>query len=584
MEFQQRLLMRKIRKTEDHKIGLYKLKKEKEKDSKTEQLLKEGAQVPDKIDVKRKTEVDDAPQPKKRKLNEEETSDNEHIPFDSLNISDHTKKAIAEMGFTHMTEIQSKTVPILLTGKHLVGEAKTGSGKTLAFLIRAVELMYELSFKPRNGTGVIILAPTRELAMQIFGVLKALMKYHSQTQALIIGGANKKLEAEKLSNGVNILVATPGRLLYHMENTKNFNFENVICLIVDEMDKILNIGFMKEMNQIVSLLPKSRQTILFSATTTQQTEALKNLLVKEAIYVSTNVVGIAENIRQRFMICPSEDRLVKLFTFLKQKRKMKIMVFFSSCASVIFHHALFNFLDLEVMCIHGDLKQDKRTRIFFQFCRAEKGILFGTDIVSRGLDFPAVDWIIQYDPPNDIKDYIHRIGRTARGEGSSGNALMMIREEELSFGNVLKKALNDITIFELRLDRILPDIRTTVETLVGRNFKLKSMAKEAFRGYIRSYGSQSSLKSIFDINKLDRKLVARSFGLRFIPDMDGAAAHRTVPNRRERRQKEREDAEYSNKSKENGRRPQHNSEQNGTENLNRPNRKERRRQQFGYRD
>ncbi|XP_044759566.1 ATP-dependent RNA helicase HAS1-like [Coccinella septempunctata] len=565
MGFQERLLMRKIKKTADHKTDLYKLKKKKLEDSKTDAICSKESTVPNKINDKRRKECDEELQHKRQKLcdgaidktdnNEteniplndiKETEGTERVTFDSLNISGPTKKAIEDMGFTTMTEIQAKTIPLLLSGKNLVGEAKTGSGKTLAFLIPAVELMYRLHFKPRNGTGVIILSPTRELSMQTFGVLKGLLKYHSHTYALIMGGADKKLEADKLSKGVNILVATPGRLLYHMKNTKDFYFNNVFCLIVDEMDKILNIGFMKEMNEIISLLPKARQTMLFSATRTQQTEALTNLAVEKAIYVSTKVVGVADNITQGFMVCPSETRLLTLFTFLKMNKKKKIMVFFSSCSSVVFHHALFNFIDLEVMCIHGQLKQNKRTTIFFQFCRAETGILLCTDIASRGLDFPSVDWIIQYDPPNDPKDYVHRVGRTARGEESGGNALLMLREEELSFYHVLKRALKDVPVWEIKLPYNLHDIQKKVETLVARNHKLNLMAKEAFRGYIKAYESHG-LKSIFDPSKLDHNLVAKSFGLRYPPNISDSDSRHRIPNRRERRRMMEEKSLYAEK-------------------------------------
>lgn len=170
-------------------------------------------------------------------------------------VSDHTMKAIGEMGFTKMTEIQAKSIPPLLEGRDLIGSAKTGSGKTLAFLIPAVELIHKLRFKPRNGAGVIVISPTRELAMQIFGVLKELMTYHCQTYGLLMGGASRHTENEKLEKGINIIVATPGRLLDHLKSTPNFLFKNLQCLIIDECDRILEIGFEEDLKQIISILP-----------------------------------------------------------------------------------------------------------------------------------------------------------------------------------------------------------------------------------------------------------------------------------------------------------------------------------------
>ena len=178
-------------------------------------------------------------------------------------VSEATLQGVADMGFTTMTEIQSATIPHLLEGRDLVGAAKTGSGKTLSFLVPSVELVNKLKFMPRNGTGVIIISPTRELSMQTFGVLRELLKHHYHTYGLIMGGANRNSEAQKLVKGINILVATPGRLLDHLQNTKDFLYKNLQCLIIDEADRILDVGFEEEMKKIIKLLPKKRQTMLF---------------------------------------------------------------------------------------------------------------------------------------------------------------------------------------------------------------------------------------------------------------------------------------------------------------------------------
>ena len=179
--------------------------------------------------------------------------------FDSLQLSEKTRENIKKMGFTFMTTIQQKSIPAALTGRDILGAAKTGSGKTLAFLLPAVEMLFNLSFKPRNGTGCLIISPTRELALQIFGVAKELLDGHSQTFGIIMGGANRKAEAEKLAKGVNLLVATPGRLLDHLMNTKGFVVKNLKVLVIDEADRILEVGFEEEMHKIMSLLPTGIQ-------------------------------------------------------------------------------------------------------------------------------------------------------------------------------------------------------------------------------------------------------------------------------------------------------------------------------------
>lgn len=271
-------------------------------------------------------------------------------------ISIETLKSIEEMGFKTMTEIQAKSIAPLLDGRDLVGAARTGSGKTLAFLIPAVELIKKLKFMPRNGTGIIIISPTRELSMQTFGVLKELMAHHNHTYGLVMGGANRTVEAEKLSKGINIIVATPGRLLDHLQNTPDFLYKNLQCLIIDEVDRILEIGFEEDLKQIINLLPKRRQTMLFSATQTDKIDALTKLALNKApIYVGVDDnkdTATVSGLEQGYIVCPSEKRLLVLFTFLKKNRKKKVMVFFSSCMSVKYHHELFNYIDLPVTSIH----------------------------------------------------------------------------------------------------------------------------------------------------------------------------------------------------------------------------------------
>merc|ERR1712225_218588 len=210
--------------------------------------------------------------------------------FSELNLSEKTMKAIEEMKFETMTEIQQRGIPPLMTGRDVLGAAKTGSGKTLAFLIPAVEMLNKLMFKPRNGTGVIVVSPTRELALQIFGVAKELCKHHNQTFAIVMGGANRKAEAEKLAKGVNLLISTPGRLLDHLQNTKGFIFKNLKALIIDEADRILEVGFEEEMRKIVRILPKeNRQTMLFSATQTTKVNDLARISLRPGpLYINVD--------------------------------------------------------------------------------------------------------------------------------------------------------------------------------------------------------------------------------------------------------------------------------------------------------
>ncbi|XP_006981017.1 ATP-dependent RNA helicase DDX18 [Peromyscus maniculatus bairdii] len=448
----------------------------------------------------------------------------EDTSFASLSnlVNENTLKAIEEMGFRHMTEIQHKSIRPLLEGRDLLAAAKTGSGKTLAFLIPVIELIVKLKFMPRNGTGVLILSPTRELAMQTFGVLKELMTHHVHTYGLIMGGSNRSAEAQKLVNGINIIVATPGRLLDHMQNTPGFMYKNLQCLVIDEADRILDVGFEEELKQIIKLLPVRRQTMLFSATQTRKVEDLARIsLKKEPLYVGVDddkEVATVDGLEQGYVVCPSEKRFLLLFTFLKKNRKKKVMVFFSSCMSVKYHYELLNYIDLPVLAIHGKQKQNKRTTTFFQFCNADSGILLCTDVAARGLDIPEVDWIVQYDPPDDPKEYIHRVGRTARGLNGRGHALLILRPEELGFLRYLKQSKVPLNQFDFSWSKV-SDIQSQLEKLIEKNYFLHKSAQEAYKSYIRAYDSHS-LKQIFNVNNLNLPQVALSFGFKVPPFVD----------------------------------------------------------------
>lgn len=310
--------------------------------------------------------------------------------FAELNLSEKTLGALGDMGFSEMRGIQQRTIPPLLAGRDVLGAAKTGSGKTLAFLVPAIEMLHSLRFKPRNGTGVIIVSPTRELALQIFGVARELMARHSQTYGIVIGGANRRAEADKLAKGVNLIVATPGRLLDHLQNTK-FVFKNLKSLIIDEADRILEIGFEDEMRQIIKILPKEdRQTMLFSATQTTKVEDLARISLRPGpLYINVDdqqKFSTVEGLEQGYIVCEADKRFLLLFSFLKLNQKKKVIVFFSSCACVTYHTELLNFIDIPVLGLHGKQKQQKRTNTFFEFCNAKQGTLICTDVAARGLD------------------------------------------------------------------------------------------------------------------------------------------------------------------------------------------------------
>ncbi|CAN6280939.1 unnamed protein product [Urochloa humidicola] len=527
-----------------------------EDEEEEEEEVKETVKKEKKGKKKEKEEVKETAKEEKKKEKKKEGKEEKKVKksegsgilsnklFSELPISELTANAIREMNYTHLTQIQARSIPHLLEGKDVMGAAKTGSGKTLAFLIPAIELLYHLRFSPRNGTGVIVVCPTRELAIQTHNVAKELMKNHSQTLGYVIGGNNRRSEADQLAKGVNLLVATPGRLLDHLQNTKIFIYKRLKCLVIDEADRILEQNFEEDMKQIFKRLPQNRQTVLFSATQTPEVEKFaklsfeKNEESKEKpVYVGVdddNTKATVEGLQQGYCVISSEKRFLVLYAFLKKKQNKKVMVFFSSCNSVKFHSELLNFLGINCLDIHGKQKQQKRTTTFFDFCKAEKGILLCTNVAARGLDIPDVDYIVQYDPPDEPKDYIHRVGRTARGDKGKGSALLFLLPEELKFLIYLKAARVTLTEYEFNQKNV-PNLQSHLEKIVGDNYFLNQSAKDAYRSYVLAYDSHS-MKDIFNVHQLDLQKVAASFCFRNPPkvnlDLESSAAKHRKKMRR----------------------------------------------------
>jgi len=382
-----------------------------------------------------------------KKKNDSAKKENDDWSWDSIKLSDDTRKAIDKLGFERMMEIQAKAIPHVLEGKDLAGAAKTGSGKTLAFVIPAVELLLKSNWDSHKGTGVFIIAPTRELAIQIKGVAQTIAQFHRSLRVgMCIGGGSRAAEAQMLRMGCAILVGTPGRLMDHIESTQ-FRFDQLKMLVIDEADHILDIGFEHQMYQILQAIPKTRQTLLFSATLTEKTKDLVTMAFNQKP-VFIRAVGeqngpTADHLEQMYTVATQDKKLPALLTFFRQHKNEKILCFFSTKLGTKFYEQLFNRIGLRVLALYGDMPQVKRTSTFFEFVEAKSGILIATNVASRGLDFPAVHWIVQYDPPIDPKEYIHRVGRTARA-GLKGEAISFLQPSELSYLELLKECGLDL--------------------------------------------------------------------------------------------------------------------------------------------
>lgn len=439
--------------------------------------------------------------------------------FQQLPLSERTKRGLADAKFTHMTAIQRAALPHALCGRDVLGAAKTGSGKTLAFLIPVVEKLFRMQWGAMDSVGAIIISPTRELAIQIFDELRKVGKHHSLSGGLLIGG-RKDVESEKgRVNKLNILVCSPGRLLQHMDETPNFDCSQLQVLVLDEADRILDMGFANTLNAIVTQLPKQRQTLLFSATQTKSVKDLARLSLKDPEYLAVHAesaVATPAKLQQTAMIVPLNEKMDMLWSFIKSHLQSKTLIFLSSCKQVKFVHESFKRLrpGVPLKCLHGRMKQTQRMVVFFKFCEEKHSVLFATDIAARGLDFPAVDWVVQVDCPEDVPSYIHRVGRTARYT-SGGRSVIFLSPSEAKMIVELQTAKIPIKVIKPNRDKIQA-VSGPLAGLLSKDPDLKYMAQRAFITYLRSIHIRRD-KEIFDVTKLPLDDYAVSLGLPTTP-------------------------------------------------------------------
>lgn len=358
----------------------------------------------------------------------------EVVKFSDFPISKKTLLALQEAQYRQPTEIQRQTVGFALRGRDVLGAAKTGSGKTLAFLIPVLECLYRHQWSSMDGLGALIISPTRELAYQTFEVLRKVGKNHEFSAGLIIGGKDLKTESEKVQY-TNIVICTPGRLLQHMDETTAFHASNLHMLVLDEADRILDMGFADTLNAIVENLPKSRQTLLFSATQTKSVKDLARLSLKEPEYVWVHEkakFSTPATLEQSYVVCELHQKVNMLFSFIRNHLKKKIIVFFACCKEVQYLFRVFCRLrpGMPILALHGKQQQMKRVEVYNDFLRKQNAVLLATDIAARGLDFPAVNWVLQFDCPEDADTYIHRVGRTARYKEGGEALLLLLPTEE----------------------------------------------------------------------------------------------------------------------------------------------------------
>ncbi|XP_070707264.1 ATP-dependent RNA helicase DDX55 [Pempheris klunzingeri] len=450
-----------------------------------------------------------------------------------VKLNDNILETLEELKFTHMTPVQSACIPLFMRNKDVAAEAVTGSGKTLAFVIPIIELLLKREEKLKKmQVGALVVTPTRELALQISEVMaQFIRKFPEFTQILLIGGTNPIEDVEKFKDqGANIVIATPGRLEDMFRRKSDgldlaSSVKSLDVLVLDEADRLLDMGFEASLNTILGYLPKQRRTGLFSATQTQELEKLVRAGLRNPVRITVKEKGVAATSIQKtpsrlsnyYTICRAEDKFNKLVAFLRQHKHEKNLVFFSTCACVEYYGRALETLvkKVTVHCIHGKMKT-KRNKIFADFRALKSGILVCTDVMARGIDIPDVNWVLQYDPPSSASAFVHRCGRTAR-IGNQGNALVFLLPMEESYVNFL--SINQ----KCPLQRMPPiadvvDVLPKVKAMSLADRAMFDRGMRAFVSYVQAY-AKHECSLIFRVKDLDFASLARAFALLRLPKM-----------------------------------------------------------------
>ncbi|XP_077230276.1 P-loop containing nucleoside triphosphate hydrolases superfamily protein [Tasmannia lanceolata] len=546
--------------------------------------------------------------------------------FSDLGLHPNLCQQLRErMGFEVPTLVQAQSIPVIISGRHVLVNAATGTGKTIAYLAPIIHHLQMCipRINRSNGTFALVLVPTRELCMQVYEILQKLLhRFHWIVPGYIMGGENRSKEKARLRKGITILISTPGRLLDHLKNTSSFVYTNLRWIIFDEADRILELGFGKEIEEILHLLGSmsngslekkngalnseiQRQNLLLSATLNEKVNHLAQISLDNPVMIGledkkittelpspsgrhfrpvgsdgndesthSSMLPIRSNedynlpaqLVQRYVKVPCGSRLVVLLSVLRalfeKEVSQKIVVFFSTRDAVDFHYSLLSefrwssnlqaevnqkqtFVKCKTFRLHGNMEHDGRRATFQGFNAEKSALLLCTDVAARGLDFPKVRCIIQYDSPGEATEYVHRVGRTAR-LGEKGEALLFLQPVEMDYSQDLEK--HGVTLEEFPLLKVLDSfllysqmhhnrkllslemhpwllsLQKAIESFILAESRMKKLAKDAFLSWVRAYAAhRGDLKRIFMVKKLHLGHAAKSFGLKEQPSLVGGS-------------------------------------------------------------
>lgn len=351
------------------------------------------------------------------------------MKFEKYNFDPKVKRGLSDLEFKRPTDIQYKSIPNILKGEDLLAIAQTGTGKTAAFAIPIIDI---LQSKKNKTTGVkcLVLAPTHELAMQIDEVFKKIAKYTSLRTAVVIGGVDQAPQIEQLKKGVDVVIATPGRM-FDLISQGYLETSKVEILVLDEADYMLALGFIKDIKQLMYKLPKRRQTLFFSATINDKIKKIAYSLVRQsAIRIQLSPKDpVAKNIEHGVIFMDMDHKRYFLERVVTENPEAKILAFVRTKVRAERVMKAMGRVGIEALTIHGDKDQEERTQVLQQFRSGTSNLLIATDVTARGIDIPAIQIVINYDLPDEAENYVHRVGRSGRGK-NKGFAYSFCAEEE----------------------------------------------------------------------------------------------------------------------------------------------------------
>lgn len=397
------------------------------------------------------------------------------MKFDDYHIAPEIKKSLETAGFKKPTDIQFKAIPAVMKGEDVLAIAQTGTGKTAAFAIPVIDRLHKQKSSSRSeGIRCVVMVPTRELAIQIAEVFNSIAKHTRVKTFSVFGGVEQEPQIAKLEKGIDILVSTPGRM-FDLVSQGHIHLDRVDTLILDEADHMLDLGFIKDIQDLIKVLPRKRQTLFFSATIDDKIKKLAYSLVRNAIRIQVSPKNpVAKNIDHSVAFMSMDDKRFFLERIIKENAESKILVFVRTKVRA---ERVFNALErMEVksITIHGDKEQSDRLTAMNEFKKGTIKVLIATDVSARGIDIPSVDYVINYDLPEQPENYVHRVGRTGRGM-QKGLAVSFCSPEEKPILDQIQEYL-DRPIAVLQISAA--DYAQTLDFTADSRDDLQSLMKE----------------------------------------------------------------------------------------------------------